>query len=540
MSETTENNNVLLGYDKFGHPLYTVIATPKDKEQWLKLYKMPDRVIPVVFLPGAMGSNLMNPDDSKPVWTVNGAASMLPWMGRGPAKRKKLLDPTKTVVDPSGKIETESPEEYLLFKSRRERGWGEVGAMSYGTFLPWLQQALNDNQTMLKNKTSKNGRLTLRERLLDKLLGAEIGESNLTPDEVALSYQYLFPVHAVGYNWLQSNVDSAQALAKRIDKIINAYKASGRKCEKVILVTHSMGGLVSRYYSELLKGNYGQKNILGIVHGVMPDRGAPMAYKRMKAGEAGTTGLVIGSSGAEMTPVLAQSPGPLQLLPGKGYGMGWFHIEGLKQSLPETDPYTEIYIQRSAWWGLCEERFINPENKSGDKVLLEQDWKYFKNIINNHVSTFIEKLNGHYHEHTYAFYGNDGKKYPSYAELHWKDVSGKYASEAYRSQVSEQGEIFYPADKFNQTIRYATLGIPDQGYVIRKYELLPPVEDGDGTVPVRGAALNSPKLKAQLGVGVDHEGAYKSDNTMDARWFTLRSIIRIAQQVKNTGLAYHE
>jgi hypothetical protein len=51
---------------------------------------------------------------------------------------------------------------------------------------------------------------------------------------VALSYQYLFPVHAVGYNWLQSNVDSAKALAERIDKIINDYKASGRKCEKVI------------------------------------------------------------------------------------------------------------------------------------------------------------------------------------------------------------------------------------------------------------------------------------------------------------------
>jgi hypothetical protein len=33
--------------------------------------------------------------------------------------------------------------------------------MSYGTFLPWLQEALNDNQTMLKNKTSKNGSLTL-------------------------------------------------------------------------------------------------------------------------------------------------------------------------------------------------------------------------------------------------------------------------------------------------------------------------------------------------------------------------------------------
>jgi hypothetical protein len=171
---------------------------------------------------------------------------------------------------------------------------------------------------------------------------------------------------------------------------------------------------------------------------------------------------------------------------------------------------------------------------------LEKDWQSYVDIIDGKVKIFIEGLNGHYHEYTYAFYGNDGKKYPSYAELHWKDVSGKYTPEAYRSQVSEQGGIFYPADKFNQTLRYATLETPDQGYVTRKYELLPPMENGDSTVPVRAAVINSPELKAQLGVGVDHEGAYKSDNTMDACWFTLRSIIRIAQQVKNTGLAYHD
>lgn len=540
MSEATVNNRVLLGYDKFGHPLYKVIATPKERDQWLKLYKMPDRIIPVVFLPGVMGSNLMNPDDKKSVWTVNGILSLLPWIGRGPLKRKRLLDPTKTIVDPSGSIDVESPEEYLLFKSRRERGWGEVGAMSYGNFLSWLQEALNDNQVMLKNKTSKNGSLTLRETLMDKALGAEIGERNLTPEEVALSYQYLFPVHAVGYNWLQSNIDSAQALAGRIDKIINDYKASGRKCEKVILVTHSMGGLVARYCSQRLPGDYGQKKILGIVHGVMPDRGAPMAYKRMKAGETGMAGLVIGSNGAEVTPVLAQSPGPLQLLPGNGYGMGWLHIEGLERPLPQSNPYTEIYLQRSAWWGLCEERFINPKNKGMDKSQLDKDWISFKGIILADVQEFEEELSGQYHEHTYAFYGNNGKKYPSYAELYWTDVSRKYTQENYQSQISEQGVIFYPPDKFNQAVRYATLETASEGYVFGKYKLSPPNEDGDGTVPIRASIINFSGLKAQLGVGVDHEGAYKSDDTMDARWFTLRSIIKIAQQVKYTGLAYHE
>ncbi|WP_323836850.1 hypothetical protein [Photorhabdus africana] len=33
-----------------------------------------------------------------------------------------------------------------------------------------------------------------------------------------------------------------------------------------------------------------------------------MTYKRMKTGEDGMVGMVIGSHGVEMTPVLAQSP----------------------------------------------------------------------------------------------------------------------------------------------------------------------------------------------------------------------------------------
>ena len=74
-----------------------------------------------------------------------------------------------------------------------------------------------------------------------------------------------------------------------------------------------------------------------------------------------------------------------------------------------------------------------------DKRQLDKDWLSFKNILLTDVQMFVEDLNGHYHEHTYAFYGNDGKKYPSYAELHRKDVSVKHTSQAYRSLVSEQG-----------------------------------------------------------------------------------------------------
>lgn len=398
---------------------YGLEMAEKQKNKKAIIYKTPDRIIPVIFLPGVMGSNLMNKEENgDSIWRLDSIPGTLIWTTRGPEQRKKLLNPLNTYVDPRGDVQEEGKEEKSLFGSRVERGWGEVGYMSYGDFLPWLQLALNDHNEKQENKQSGNGKLTLREKLMDHNLNAEFGETNLTQDEVKLSYKYLFPVHAVGYNWLASNADSATKLGKRITKIIDDYNSKGVKCEKVILVTHSMGGLVARHYSEMQKG--GDKYILGIVHGVMPDLGSPIAYKRMKMGEAGTTGWVIGGSGADMTPVLARAPGPLQLLPGLKYPMGWLHIDGKKEQLPQSNPYTEIYTNREKWWCLYEDRFMGDENHK-----IDGEWFSYKDIINFKVYPFIEKLNGQYHKNTYAFYGNNVETHPSYATVHWKDMTSK-------------------------------------------------------------------------------------------------------------------
>lgn len=517
---------------------YGLEMVEKKKNAKAIIYKTPDRVIPVVFLPGVMGSNLMSKEkDGDLIWRLDSIPGTLVWTTRGPAQRGKLLDPSNTFVDPRGAVQEENMKERRLFGSRTDRGWGEVGYMSYGDFLPWLQKVLNDNDEKQENQQTGNGKLTAREKLENYNLNAEVGETNLTTDEVNTSYKYLFPVHAAGYNWLASNSESAKNLSIRITKIINDYHSRGMKCEKVILVTHSMGGLVARHYSEMLKSNNGDSFVLGIVHGVMPDLGSPMAYKRMKMGEAGTTGLVIGANGAEMTPVLAKAPGPLQLLPGVSYGMGWLHIEGKKELLPESDPYTEIYTNRTAWWALREERFISPNLDNSN--FINNEWLSYKDIINFKVKPFIEELNGHYHNNTYAFYGNDGAKYPSYAQVCWKDISSKKHSDLDDAKLVNEGVIFYPADINNQTTRYIGLITKNDGNIYKKFEFMPPKDPGDGTVPVCAAVIHSSKLKSQIGLSVDHEGAYKKfGDVIDSRLFSLRSIIKIAYEVKKTSLAY--
>lgn len=87
-------------------------------------------------------------------------------------------------------------------------------------------------------------------------------------------------VHAFGYNWTDSPEVNGEILANFISKLIDSYKKIGL-CERVIIVTHSMGGLVARAACNL----YGaEKNVLGVIHTVQPASDSPAGYWRIKGG----------------------------------------------------------------------------------------------------------------------------------------------------------------------------------------------------------------------------------------------------------------
>ena len=57
------------------------------------------------------------------------------------------------------------------------------------------------------------------------------------------------------YDWRRDNRSSARRLKKFVDVHLKAWReSSGNDEAKVILLAHSMGGLVSRYYLEVLGG----------------------------------------------------------------------------------------------------------------------------------------------------------------------------------------------------------------------------------------------------------------------------------------------
>ncbi|MBD8562202.1 alpha/beta hydrolase, partial [Pseudomonas fluorescens] len=369
MADTSQMPRIApLSYNARGNPVHTWTLTPSHITDPVHCILPPDGVLPVIFVPGIMGSNLKSkPEKGKgknkaaPVWRLDAGFMgknmwlALNWINKKAGIRQQLLHPARVEVDNKGAVPERSvgtvivpPEPdrkktiLALTKRYEERGWGEVSETSYHAFLLWLEDTLNSEfmphkwpqfdirPEHLHTRSVEPGPVQVTELKPEMPiampgLGANLAAQlpSIISDELAARGGYRMPVHACGYNWLDSNEEAASRLAVRIDELMQQY---GRNCQQVILVTHSMGGLVARRCGQL--PGMADK-IAGVVHGVMPAIGAPVAYRRCKVGmrdEDPIAGAVIGPTGQEVTAVFAQAPGALQLLPTQDYAPGWLRL----------------------------------------------------------------------------------------------------------------------------------------------------------------------------------------------------------------------
>ncbi|MEG1089741.1 MAG: acetyltransferase [Citrobacter sp.] len=508
------------------------------KDAKAKLLKAPTKAIPVIFLPGVMGTNLMSNQAGKDdqIWRGDSLIdTYFGWAPKGGKIRRELLNPDSSKVDDRGAINNNVysviSDDGGLFPSRKERKWGEALSFCYGDFLSVLQGALLDDwqKSLIKGLPEQGdcakGSGTVSQ-LLEKTLGTEeSGEAILTQSELDHFEKFLFPVHVFGYNWLQDNRLSAASLVMYIDKVIDTYKylhGHGLAIEKVILVTHSMGGLIARYASQLLGC---QDKILGIVHGVIPDLGSPAAYRRMKIGarQEGAAGIVLGKSATELMPVLARAPAPLQLLPSAKYinGAPWLtitggNVDGSDLQLPKTgEPFSEIYLNKTLWWRLYESDIIDKDSATSEK-----NWSEYSDLVSKKVKPFIEDVEDLYHFNTYLFYGEEIK---SDGSLTWKKTSITYPKNIHESDKK------IPNDYRD---------VPGSFHRSQLYQLKSSETPGDGTVPVESLRVirNYSGIKSVLATNVGHQEAYNVDNLADIKnrpsvQFTLRAIAKMVQEV---------
>jgi pimeloyl-ACP methyl ester carboxylesterase len=498
----------------------------------------PSKVVPVIVVPGIMGSNLRAAKSAaapkngvlergKQAWrppngSAEGIIAYYTWRNRDAATRQKIFDRASLEVDDSGDINLplEARNYGTTETEVRKRYWGEIHWDSYGDLLYALEVGLNHTFEM---DPLDGVRVVCRhwKKVMDcdpARWGVRHME-RVTEGELEKHAGYYYPVYACGYNWLESCEASAALLRKRIEATIAYWRERKKECTQVILVTHSMGGLVARACARQIPDR-----ILGVIHGVMPAWGAPACYRRIACGteswspsndgagnlEAGVVAEILGNRPELTMPVMATAPGPLQLLPNHLYPKPWLHITLVNRvnnkdvardvvHLPAENPY-DLYRDMHSWYRLIDLRLVDPAKKYRDESnIKDKVWKALTSAEQFHR----EVLGNYYHPNTHAFYGAD-PAHMSFGTVRW------VARDPGTGAVFTEGNLRGAAlSAYRETVgrRVKVEGRTELNFVPARQEI-----GGDGTVPPQSGAGPKGKVKQLFEIrGFDHQGAYKSE-----------------------------
>lgn len=534
----------------------------------------PNKIVPIIFVPGIMGTNLRakkkprlgRVEDERnkmvapgePVWRapngiIEGLATARLWDQYTARERQLLLDRVTLEVDPDGPVVLPDSEDgYVLTEHEvRARGWGEVHADAYGSLLYGLQTRLN--QTFRYDEQMKTRSVSQHWKDVMTCDPQRWGLSRfapLTEEHLVKHAQFYFPVYAIGYCWLDDCKASAELLGKRIFEIIDSWKKAQRQCSQVILVTHSMGGLVARACAKRIPDQ-----IAGVIHGVLPALGAPVAYRRLAGGTEpfslnsyplkkfadSRLAMVLGESADKTTPVMATSPGALELLPNHLYPHPWLHVRvdrlvanphahhgyyGVEAkhydalTFPNANlknPY-DLYRDMKFWFRPINPDLADPAEKYAGKG------KGVGAAIRIAISTaenFHRDLGDYYHPNTYAFYGDDSNQ-TSFGQVRWIAL-----------QKERGGVALTPANlTAAQYIGQSATGqrrVLVEGKTELRFALDHQDARGDGTVPHQSGAGPAGKIKQVFATeGYDHQGSFNNKHML---LLTLRLVTKIVQEI---------
>jgi pimeloyl-ACP methyl ester carboxylesterase len=195
--------------------------------------RAPKREIPIVYLPGVMGSRLTNPANNSLVWNPKG---------------EPLNDPGVFTVD----LRTLEQTSLELVPDDTHKYGQSSENEKYKHIVNAFQVIHGYYKEMALQLTSWG-----REDEVDAL-GLRL------------------KVYCCGYDWRLDNARSALRLAGVVDQ---AIRETGE--EQVIIIGHSMGGLIARYYCRLLGG---EKRVKAMILLASPTLGAPEAFLQLKNG----------------------------------------------------------------------------------------------------------------------------------------------------------------------------------------------------------------------------------------------------------------
>lgn len=545
------------------------VATPRAFKVRGLLRVPAEKVIPVIFVPGIMGTNLKvrpnavvsNQFDLKPgeaAWRppnglVQGITEVRRWLRRDPIQRQKILSPALLEVDRSGDL----PESSLKEEQMRQQGWGEVHVASYGALLARLQEELNTTF----EQSGQQRKILPHWRKVIGCAPSRWGVRNIAPlteDELLVHAGHYFPVYAVGYNWLQSCAVSAERLRERVLAIIKEWNVGTWTCKHVILVSHSMGGLVARACAKQIPAQ-----VLGVIHGVMPAYGAPVAYRRIACGTEGGRfnrdigdnvpdelfAVIAGRTAEETTPVMAVSPGVLELLPNQYYPAPWLSVKTVRTvnkteqyrdvlNLPQGNPY-DFYRDTQSWYRMIDPALADPAKDyarlpGGVAAMISKAIgtaeQFHRSVLadgpaaggSEAATTPSAKAKPYYHPRTYAYYGAD-EEHRSFGQIRWVATEPNGQNCVITDNNLKQAHL-------SHCFADGTREVQVEGRFPLRFR--PWLQDaaGDDTVPYQsGAGAAAGVLQAFRMQGYSHQGSFQHE---DVILLTQYLIAKIVQSLK--------
>jgi pimeloyl-ACP methyl ester carboxylesterase len=278
---------------------------------------------PVVLVPGIMGSRVEREDGTDSIWDPDRTGFMLSLMSQSPDTLTRLynhrLTPGRTIrtiasEDNSSLENPSDSHERAIGRSRNDRNWGSISWEYYGPGAVGIQR------------------------------------------DIAVEGGVLW---CFGYDWRRSNLDNGRLLRAFIANTVRPTSPY-----KPIIVTHSMGGLVTRAACRV----HGMESMVsGVIHTMMPTYGAAEAYGSIKHGRmAFPFRYLFGNTHMEIACVASGVTGYFQLMPAQNYPRAdWLSVDSKldphcdpKGPFPLADAYA-IYRESNGMVGLVRHETFN-------------------------------------------------------------------------------------------------------------------------------------------------------------------------------------
>ena len=484
-------------------------AEPKKKDAkgpealWVHR-KQKVKIIPIMFLPGIMGTRLQNSKTKEIIWDPDKMSYMIGLSWKKIAEKQKLLGISNSpnaepIIDPAKILEI-FPKPYAA--ERRERGYASVASGFYEKFLKTLETKLNNPEV----------------------------------PQGAQDTEIIYPVYVCPYDWRKDITDIA---GKEVKDVYDTIKKD-QGTDEIIIITHSMGGLVAREF--LRQNEQAAQKIRGVIHGVQPAAGAVQFYAYFKCGTQKLLGIsptdlvlkgILGRKKRDFAALCCDIPGAIELAPTSNTGEHqWLNWDA------ELEQKYGIEVQK-------DKIFSCYEDKSGILGLTAQDFDKTVNdlIIENieKAKTFHEDLQTFRHERTHTLSSSQVQTVQS-VRIERNEITAAFAADFCCGTVKTEhltdeqkklldrikkkiGERLIKAgkDKVKAKIEKIKKGIYKKlwNFQDSRIEIIVTKDnEGDGTVPLKSQqTLETASKKENEGkepyTGIEHSEFYKNDTVIN-------------------------